>query len=492
MTAAGRERLSPLARVGRNLLFKSLGETLARVCFAALFIFAARIIGAGEYGRYSFAASLAALAQIGMDLGLNTLFVRDCARNPGLMPKYTGNLLVMKLSLLSVILTAILGFCLVKGYPMEDTALILAVTLGQSLWGLSELGVAGFNAMERMDLEAMIKVTGRFAALVAAGALLAAGLGVWGLVVGLLIANSLAACLSLYRLKVLQGFIPSWDPVFFKSLFKESLPLALTNIFILVYFRVDIVMMETMGLTFKEIGWYAAGVRMIDAAAMLPAMSSAALLPVLSSLTHKNSQAMKKLYSQGQRLMLILGLPSAVGLWMIRQDITTLVYGPSFAPTGPVFIWLAPVLGLLFLNFLQMAMLTSQGRQRLLAWATGACVLVNVGLNLWLIPAYGFMGAALATFITEAVLFVQCSYFIGKGRAAADILKTGLRPALAAVVMGICLWLAGDWHVLLVIPAGIIIYATALFALKGLTKREVCELWGLLRNPAKVVGTNGK
>ncbi|KIX11020.1 flippase [Dethiosulfatarculus sandiegensis] len=489
---AGEERLSPLARAGRNLLFKSLGETLARVCFAALFIFTARIIGAGEYGRYSFAASLAALAQIGMDLGLNTLFVRDCARNPALIPKYAGNLLVMKLSLLSLMLTVILGFCLFKGYPLEDTALILAVTLAQSFWGLSDLGVAGFNALERMDLDAMIKVTGRFAALLAAGSLLAAGLGVWGLALGLLIANALAACLSLYKLKALKGFTPSWDPAFFKSLFKESLPLALTNIFILVYFRVDIVMMEAMGATFREIGWYAAGVRVIDAAAMVPAMAAAALLPVLSSLAQKSPRAMRKLYSQGQRLMLILGIPSAVGLWTVRQDITSLVYGPSFGPTGPVFIWLAPVLGLLFLNFLQMAMLTSQGRQRLLAWATGACVLVNVGLNLWLIPAYGFMGAAFATCVTEVVLFTQCSYFIGRGKGAVEILSTALRPALAAGIMGVGLWLAGDWHVLLVIPAGIIIYAAALFALRGLTKKEVIELWGLLRNPAKAAGSEAE
>ncbi|MGD9124509.1 MAG: oligosaccharide flippase family protein, partial [Desulfarculaceae bacterium] len=92
-------------------MLKSLGEVLGRLSSVALFILAARILGAQAFGRYSYAVSVASLALIGMDLGLNTLFVREGAKRPLEVPAFAGTLLLIKCLLATVMLGAVWLFC---------------------------------------------------------------------------------------------------------------------------------------------------------------------------------------------------------------------------------------------------------------------------------------------------------------------------------------------------------------------------------------------
>lgn len=477
--------MHPLARAGRNLLLKTTGEVLARFSFFVLFVYAARTLGAEEFGLFSYAATLAALALVGMDLGLNMLFVREGAQQPRVVGDYAGTLLVLKVSLAALVLLALLGFCIAKGHGEDLTGLVLAVALVQIFWGLSELGVAGLNALERMDQEALVKSTSRLAALLLAGGLLYKGLGLWGLVWGLMLANVYAAGLSLWLLKKRAGFRLKKEPGFFGFLLREALPLALTNIFVLVFVRIDIVMLELMGHPYEEIGWYAAGVRVIDGVGMVPALVAGASLPVLSRLAKQDLEKTAHLYRQVQRLLLMVGLPAAVGLWGVRGHVALDVFGPEYAQTAKAFWWLAPVLAFLFVNFLQLNTLTALGKQKLCALATALCVLVNVGLNLWLIPSHGFMGAAAATLITEIVLFGLCAWFIKTRLGSSGLLARAWRPALAAGVMGLVLnWLA-SWPLIMLIGLGLAIYAIILLGLGGLTRSELKDLWQLLRRPGE-------
>ena len=472
----GRAEAPPLVRAGRNLVLKTVGEVGGRVFFALLFIYAARLLGPDDFGRYTYAASLSALALIGMDLGLNTLFVRDGARNRSEIPAYAGTLLVVKLCLACLVLAVIWGYCLLIGLGENDTALVMTVALAQALWGFCELAVAGLNAMERMDREALVRNLGRFTALILAGGLLLSGLGVWGLAVGLALANALAAGLALYILGRLSGFRPRLKADFLGRLFREGLPLAMASMFILVYVRIDMVMLEAMGRPMQEIGWYGAAVKLIDAVGMAPALAAGALLPVISSLTSDRREEAVKLFRQGQRLLMLLGLPAAVGLLLLRNQVSLFLYGPEFSGTPRAFAWLAPMLAVFFLNHLQLAMLTALGRQNAVARATGLCALLNVALNLALIPGYGFVGAAAATLVTEALLCGQCAITLRSEIGRGSPVK-GLWQALASTgVMALLLYFIGSWPLFAVLPLGVAAYTASLALMGGLPWREIKKL----------------
>jgi O-antigen/teichoic acid export membrane protein len=236
-----------------------------------------------------------------------------------------------------------------------------------------------------------------------------------------------------------------------------------------------------MGSSYQAIGWYAAGVRIVDAVGMVPTMVAAALLPVLSSLHQRDPEAMRGLYLKGQRLLLILGLPAAAGLFSVRTQIAVFVYGAEFTQTAGALIWLAPAVAILFLNFMQLNTLTALGQQRLCAIATGVCVVVNIGLNLLLIPIYGFTGAAMATLATEISLFVQCARYIHSQMGASKVWSQGIKPAIAALAMALVLAWVQNLPLPMVVGLGIVVYFGVLSLLGGITRAECGELLKLLK-----------
>ena len=462
-----------LARAGRNLVFKSVGEAFAIGCFLALFVIAARILGAEQYGRYNYAASLTALVLIIMDLGLNTLFVRDVARRRELLPVYGGTILVLKIALGLCVLAGLALFLGLGSASLENLQLVLAVAVVQILWHLTEVGIAGLNAVERMDQEAMVKSISRTTALALVVSFLLLGWGLWGLVVGLGLANILAAALALGLLRRQAPFETRFKADFLVPLVKESLPMAVTSVFIMIYSRVDMVLLQVMGRAYAEIGWYAAAVRVIDGVGIVPALVARALLPVFSSLAGQDSKDLQRLYAQATRLLVFLGLPAAVGLLAVRHEVAVFVFGPQYEPTAQVFLWFGPMVALFFINSLQLNVLIALGFQRLAALATGICLVVNIILDFWWIPDHGYMGAGAATFCTEFTLLIVSGAFLRLRGGLSWPYPLALRPAAATAVMALALYFTKDLGLIINLIAAVIVYALASLALKAVTLAEV-------------------
>ncbi|MFZ5585764.1 MAG: flippase [Thermodesulfobacteriota bacterium] len=466
--------MQPLARAGRNLVQKGVGEILPRLSMIVLFVIAARGLGSADFGRFNYALNLAGLALVGMDLGLNLLLVREVARQPAELGRWLGSLLVIKLGLAGLVIA---GLALALALLGDSQAgLVLAVTGMQALWGLCELGAAGLSAREAMGQEAAAKIAARLTALVLAGGLLWAGAGLWGLVAGLAAGNLVAAlgCLGLARR--LMPWRVTLDRQFLARLFRGGLPLALTGVFTLIYSRVDVIMLSALGRPWPEVGWYTAAVRVTDALGMLAGLVAAALLPVLSDLAGRRPVEFDALYRKGMTLALLVGLPAAAGLLAERAAITDLVYGGQYAMTASVFLWLAPCLALVFVNYLQLTALYALGRQRLTALAAGAALAVNIVLNWLLIPAWGHLAAAAATLACELVLLLVNAWFLRQAAGLPGPWRLAGRPAAATAAMSLFLLVQPGWGLGLVIPLAAAVYAGAALALGALRPADLRAL----------------
>ena len=152
----------------------------------------------------------------------------------------------------------------------------------------------------------------------------------------------------------------------------------------------------------------------------------------------------------------------------------------------------------LFANSAFYAMLNAINRQHLNAWATALAAAINIGLNLALIPLYGFLGASTATVVTEAALCTFGWWFVQRHRAELRLPVFGLvwRTLVAGLVMGVILYPLSRFSIFLAAPAGFAAYALAIYLLRAVSPEE----WRLAtaivrrRNPARVpaVGGGGK
>jgi len=91
--------VSLIKRIGRNIIFKFIGEIVSRIFTFVFFIFLARILGDKDFGLYSYLQSLCMVFLIILDPGINTIFIRNVAREKEKVVLYLNNLLGLKLLL---------------------------------------------------------------------------------------------------------------------------------------------------------------------------------------------------------------------------------------------------------------------------------------------------------------------------------------------------------------------------------------------------------
>ncbi len=184
--------------------------------------------------------------------------------------------------------------------------------------------------------------------------------------------------------------------------------------------------------------------------------------------------------------MAALGMPVAVGCVILAPQIIHITRVP-FDQSIPSLRILGLAIVFLFANSAFTAMLYAIDRQNLFAWTTAIAVVVNVALNLILIPFYGYLAASAVTVVTEAAFSVAGWYFVGR-TARLAWLRVSWRILLAGLLMGAVLYPISNRSLLLSAPVGLAAYAGLLWAM-GAVRREELDMvlrgFGLGRPPSR-------
>ena len=204
------------------------------------------------------------------------------------------------------------------------------------------------------------------------------------------------------------------------------------------YSRLDLIILSFFRGD-AEVGWYSAAYRIIDFAAFLPAALAGAALPALSALS-----------STGDRLptadsifgrLIEITIPGAfLGMLLAPQLVS--IFGSDFAPAAPALVILLGAGIFLFVHHVAGTMLIALGREReltrIVAWATA----LNLALNLATVPFWGYLGAALATVVTEAAILYWCKCSLDQALPGALRVKEAVwLLAVGAAAAGLA-WMA--------------------------------------------------
>jgi len=187
-----------------------------------------------------------------------------------------------------------------------------------------------------------------------------------------------------------------------RSILLEGLPLFASSFAIVVYTRIDVVMLG-MALGDATVGIYSAAVRLGEAWCFIPSALAASALPVLSALKNESRVNYVAELSRVIRHCVQAGLVLAISVSVFSPSIIKLLYGSEFADSAQILsIYMWAVL-FIFVGIGSLPYFTAEALQKYTLYRTLAGMAVNVTLNLLLIPVYGAKGAAVATVITQAV-----------------------------------------------------------------------------------------
>ena len=228
---------------------------------------------------------------------------------------------------------------------------------------------------------------------------------IWGIVVAEAIALILSFCVIRHRF---ETFVPEFQFSVWKNFMVRSAPIAMGMIFSVLYFRLDIVMLQLMTEE-KVVGFYSAAYKLFEVAVVLPHSFMLVLFPTLVEEYHSNRSQFKNRFKKALAMCSMIGGSITLVLWGFSHGIITLIYGDKFLPSINVLDILSWAILLFFINFLLSNVLIASGREMINTWNLVGATALNIILNLALIPSYGAIGAAWATLFCEIMLIVVLS-----------------------------------------------------------------------------------
>jgi O-antigen/teichoic acid export membrane protein len=479
-------------RAVSNSLFVLAARTVSRVISLVVVIVLANALGDANYGRYTTLVIYSGLVSVVADLGFSPLYTREAARNRAELGDYLGTLLLFKvvLSAAATVAFAIaLGFG--AGLPsliVPGAALLITTTYATQLRNtFYAVGRAEFDAIA---LVAEILIQG---GLIFLGAKVHAGVAffVWAYAASyaFTIVYSLAV-IQIFRLghvrpRLDAGLIRRWWPL--------ALAFAFTSFLTNVYFNADVVILQHVR-SFAEVGWYKFAYKPFEALQFVPLAIQTVVYPLLGVYFVSSIDRLKVAYARFFKVLVLLGWPLTMGTFVLVHPIGRLFR--LFPESEPSLRILALAIVFLFANSAFYAMLNATNRQHLNAWATGLAAAINIGLNLVLIPLYGYLAASATTVVTEAALCAFGWWFVQRHRPELRLAVAAVawKIVLAGLVMGAVLYPLASRSIFLSVPAGFAVYAAAIYFLRAIDPEE----WRLAtaairaRNPIRVGPVGGK
>ncbi len=479
-SAGPRSRVQGLGSLAvRNTILVLSARVASRLLALVTVIATGNHLGDVRYGEFQTVVNYTALVAVVVDLGFNTLYVREGARHPGELSRYLNNVLSSKAILAAVGLV------------------VLGLLLG--LQGLGGLLLAGFTLMLlttysnllRNTLYALQSLTYEAVAIVLEAAVLLSlvivGIRTHQGVVYFLWAYAASygfSCLYfvvVLTMRRLVTFGPRLEWPLIRRWFWSGLPFALTFVITTIYFKIDQPLLWALR-PHAEAGWYGFAYKPFESILFVPQSMLAVVFPVMSVYYHQAKERLLPTINLFFKALVLLGWPLTVGTFVLAHGLNGLLH--LYPKSEPALQVLALGIVFMFSSNAFIAALNAIDRQVLFTWAAAASMVVNVALNVALIPFFGYIGASWATVATEIVL-LSCAYFlVGRELYRAPLHRLAWKPILAGLVMGAVLWpLRGitGWGVLPVVLLGGLIYGGAALALRVLEPPELALARAALR-----------
>jgi O-antigen/teichoic acid export membrane protein len=466
------ERLA--SRTLRNSVLVVGARALAKLAVFVVVVLLWRHLGADNYGRFATMIVYITLVGVVADLGTQTVFIRDASRDSSAFTRYLANLLSARL-LLSLVALLILAVALrvlspaLFPYTLAAFALLLTTSYSSLLRAI-------FYIRGRLGYEAIAIVA---ESIVLLGLTLVAvnRRATWDAFLWVYTVSYLFTCLFAYavlRWRWHEQVAVRLEPVFVRRLLMAGLPLALGFTITTVYAQLDIVLLQLFK-NFQMVGWYSAANKYVDAVVWIPQSAMGVVFPALSLLGARDRRRLAFAYEKSFKMLAILGLPLAVGLGVMADSIVHFTRG--FDQSIPALRLLAPSVVLLFVNNAFIYTLTAINRQLDFTRLALFTLVVNVVLNLALIPPFGYLGAAGASTATEVALFAGGWWLLRRQRLPLSFIGSIGRVVASALLMGVVVYLIRSWPLAIVVIAGAAVYAAALFALRAINAEE----WSIIR-----------
>ena len=387
-----------------------LGEkvgTLAVSFLVSVYVF--RYLGEANVGILGYTQAVGTFFVILSALGLDKIVTRNIVSHPEDTNKILGTAFILKLATALAGLVLVLPIVLIAVGANQVESIMMGIIVATTI----------FHSMKVIDFYYNSQVMSRFAVrmrlvqfvVITAAKLIFITMGrsvEWFAGV-ILIGDIVLAAGYLFSYQRLHGNVFQWrfDWGYAKELLKDSWPLVLSGFVIVVYMKMDQVMIKLILQDDAANGIYYTAVRLSEIWYFIPTVIASSLFPAIVNSRSKDYKLYMNRVQSLFDMMVFLSLCLAIPVTLLGDWIIEFLYDGKFQGAGTVLkihVWASIFV---FLGVASTQWLLAENLQRIALYRSILGAFVNIGLNFILIPEFGVKGAAMATLFSQGI----ASYF---------------------------------------------------------------------------------
>ena len=369
-------------------------------------------VGAETYGLYFSLFNFSFLFNIFLDFGINNFNTKNIAQNEHLLSKYFSKIFSLKLLLVVGYVLLILCAGFLWGYSEYDLGLLFILALNQGLVAIILYLRSNLGGSQMFFKDSIISVLDRFLMIVICSILL------WGnitnkpfeiewFVYAQTISYGITLLMALFWVWKKSTYVKiKFNQLFSMAIIRQSMPYALLILLMTFYYRSDSVMLEKMLDDGRvQAGYYAQAYRFFEAGNMVAYLFSVLLLPIFSKMI-KARESIVDLVDISFKIMFSGALILSVLCFQFGDEIMSWRYHDISSQSSALFSVLMFCFVCISSTYIFGTLLTANGDLKLLNVLAGVAVMVNIGLNLILIPKWQALGSAVASLITQIIVSI--------------------------------------------------------------------------------------
>lgn len=401
-------------KIAQNLIWAVIGKITTLLGSLLVGIFVARYLGPEQYGLMNYVFSYIMLFQVFATFGLDNIEIREEAKSPENKNKIIGTAFYLKIILALLTIVAIIVITQLSETDVFTRSMIYVYSLSIIM---NTFGVIRNHFTSLVWNEYVVK-TEILRTFVGAGikiVLLLIHAPLWGFICATLFDTILLAggYITSYQKKIGRISLWEFDTSTAIYLIKQSFPLLLSGAAIIIYQKIDQVMLGNM-LDKQSVGFYSVAGKFTELCIFIPTILAQTITPILVKLYDNNANDYTKKAQSFMNLTIWGTIILCVIVCIFAAPLIKYTFGHQYIPSIPLLqIMIFKVIGYAFAQTTGSLIVIEKKQQFVVVRNIIGCV-IAIGLNFVLIPLWGIKGAAITSVITAFCTGLFSHIFIPK------------------------------------------------------------------------------
>jgi O-antigen/teichoic acid export membrane protein len=470
------DRLNLTQKIAYNAVFSSVARILEMIIGLVIIKLTTNYLGLDGFGDYGTVMAFVYIFSVLADFGLYSIVVREISDKDANEEKVINNAFTIRIVLGALVMSSAYLFSFLLPYSNEVRFGVLIASFGYWIFNAIQVMMGLFQKHLAMDKVSVAEFLGRLAQFVVIILCVRYNLGFYLTLVALFIGGIFNLFFVFLYSKKLIRLRLAFDFSIWRDLIIKAFPLAVSAVLVLVYFKLDTVLLSVMKES-RDVGIYSLAYRVMETLIFFPSMIVGLTMPLMSRFAFEDREKFKSIVQRTLNFLLLAIVPVVLGIFVVSEKLIYLLSKPEFSDSIIVLRILAVALGFIFLGALFSNVIIALKKQKHLAYIYFVGAVFNVVVNLTFIPKYSYFGAAWTTLATEFLVTALMLFVIYKEVRFLPSFRGLFKCSVAGLIMVLVLQGLYFMNIFLLALIGALVYGSVIYFIGGVSKEDMSKLF---------------